>query len=149
MQVKTAQNTLIPCPPGRFFLTLSASMYFVQVGTSHNLFQFVSQWSLFIYPFVGRWKHFCSIIGHLLWRVSLWMGLFQRECYLLNTRVTSWLRQDSDKQTGMVDDFEDFFKGKSWCSYEHLWDENFAYITCISLRTRLCWLSLEGENEVI
>ena len=31
--------------------------------------------------------------------------------------MTSWLRQDSDKQTGMVDDFEDFFKGKSRCSY--------------------------------
>ena len=30
--------------------------------------------------------------------------------------MTSSLRQDSDKQTGMVDDFEDFCKGKSWCS---------------------------------
>ena len=29
---------------------------------------------------------------------------------------TSLLRQDSDKQTGMVDDFENFFKGKSQCS---------------------------------
>ena len=29
----------------------------------------------------------------------------------------SWFRQDSDKQTGMVDDFEDFFKGKSRCSW--------------------------------
>ena len=27
------------------------------------------------------------------------------------------LKQDSDKQTGMVDDFENFFKGKTWCSY--------------------------------
>ena len=29
--------------------------------------------------------------------------------------MTSWLRQNSDKQTGMVDDFEDFSKGKGQC----------------------------------
>ena len=28
-------------------------------------------------------------------------------------RVKSWLRQDSEKQTGMVGDFEDFFKGRT------------------------------------
>ena len=29
-------------------------------------------------------------------------------------------RLRSDKQTGMVDDFEDFSKGKSWCSKKTL-----------------------------
>ena len=37
------------------------------------------------------------------------------ELYIANAQVTSWVRQDLDKQTGMVDDFEDFFKGKSEC----------------------------------
>ena len=31
---------------------------------------------------------------------------------------------------------------------KHLWNMNFAYIPCISLRTSLCWLSLSG-NPVI
>ena len=31
---------------------------------------------------------------------------------------------------------------------KHLWNENFAYIPCISFRTRLCWLSL-ARNSVI
>ena len=62
----------------------------------------------------------------------------------LNSEAREW-RHDSDKQSGMVDDFEDFFKGKSRCS---LWNKNFAYIPCISLRTRLCWLSLAGNSVI-
>ena len=40
-------------------------------------------------------------------------GSLPKEVLSLNARVASWLRQDSDKQTGMVDEFENFFKGKS------------------------------------
>ena len=32
-----------------------------------------------------------------------------------NGEAREW-RHDSDKKTGMVDDFDDFFKGKSGCS---------------------------------
>ena len=28
---------------------------------------------------------------------------------------------------------------------KHLWNKNFPYVHCISLRTRLCWPSLEGN----
>ena len=31
---------------------------------------------------------------------------------------------------------------------QHLWNENFAYIPCISLRTRLCWLSRAGNSVI-
>ena len=31
---------------------------------------------------------------------------------------------------------------------KHLWNKNFAYIPCISLRTHLCWLSLEGNSVI-
>ena len=41
--------------------------------------------------------------------------LFQRITEHTNSRAREW-RHHSDKQTGMVDDFENFFKGKSRCS---------------------------------
>ena len=31
---------------------------------------------------------------------------------------------------------------------KHLWNENFAYIPCISLRTRSYWLSLAGNSVI-
>ena len=31
---------------------------------------------------------------------------------------------------------------------KHLWNKNFAYIPYISLRTRLCWLSLAGNSVI-
>ena len=46
----------------------------------------------------------------------LWWRLLVFAVTESNSEVREWLRQDSDKQTGMVDDFEDFFKGKSQCS---------------------------------
>ena len=63
-------------------------------------------------------------------------------------RASDVMTQTRHKQTGMLDDFEDLFKGKSRWFLKHLWNENLAYIPCISLRTRLCWPSL-AENSVI
>ena len=57
--------------------------------------------------------------------------------------MTSRLTQDSDKQTGMVDDLK-ISLGKKPVFLEHLWNDYFAYIPCISLIKRLCWLSLAG-----
>ena len=48
----------------------------------------------------------------------------------------------------MVDDFEDFFKGQKPVFLKHLWKENFDYIPCNSLRTRLCWPSLAGNSVI-
>ena len=31
---------------------------------------------------------------------------------------------------------------------KHLWNKNFAYIPCIFLRTRLCWLNLAGHSVI-
>ena len=31
---------------------------------------------------------------------------------------------------------------------KHLWNKNFAYISCISLRTRSCWRSLAGNSVI-
>ena len=52
-------------------------------------------------------------------------------------------------QTNKLDDFEDFFKGKA-CVPKTLilCNEDYAYIPCISLRTRLCWLSLAGNSVI-
>ena len=61
-------------------------------------------------------------------------------------RVTSWLRQDSDKQAGMVDYIWRFLYGKKPKFLEHLWHKNLAYIPCIFLRTRLYWRSLAGNS---
>ena len=43
------------------------------------------------------------------------LPFLSRFCLGDNSEARGW-RRDSDKQTGMVDDFEDFFKGKGWCS---------------------------------
>ena len=59
------------------------------------------------------------------------------------------LRQDSHKQTGMVDDFEDFFQREKRVFLKHLWDKNFAYSPRISLRTCLSWLSLAWNSVVL
>ena len=44
--------------------------------------------------------------------------------------------------------FSRLLKGQKPLFLKHLWNENFAYIPCISLRTRLCWLSLAGISVI-
>ena len=41
-----------------------------------------------------------------------------------------------------------FLKGQKRVFLKHLWNKNFAYIPCISLRTCLCWLSLAGISVI-
>ena len=44
--------------------------------------------------------------------------------------------------------FRRFLYGQKPLFLKHFWNENFAYIPCISLRTRLCWLSLAGNSVI-
>ena len=41
-----------------------------------------------------------------------------------------------------------FLYGEKPVFLKHLWNENFAYIPCISLRTRWCWLSFAGNSVI-
>ena len=55
-------------------------------------------------------------VAQLVNHINCWLiynpGEYEspKRALIASARVTSWLRQDSDKQTGMVEDFEDFFK---------------------------------------
>ena len=40
--------------------------------------------------------------------------------------MTSWLRQNSDKQTGMADDFPKTLSKTAGVPKAHFWNENFA-----------------------
>ena len=73
----------------------------------------------------------------------LWIMFVTAVCFLFLLKL-KWPK-NKNIQTGMVNDFEDFFKGKKLVFPKHLWNENFAYIPCISLRTCLCWLSLASR----
>ena len=41
-----------------------------------------------------------------------------------------------------------FLKGQKPVFLKQSWNKNFAYIPCISLRTRICWLSLAGNSVI-
>ena len=43
-----------------------------------------------------------------------------------NSEAHEW-RHDSDKQTGIANDFEDFFKGQKAVFLKHFWHENSLY----------------------
>ena len=58
--------------------------------------------------------------------------------------MTSWLRQ-TNWNGGW---FWKFLEGQKRVFLKHLWNENFAYFPSISLRTRLCWLSLAGNSVI-
>ena len=66
--------------------------------------------------------------------------------YLTNSEVREW-RHDSDKTQTNKLEWQMILKQKP-VFLKHLWNKNFAYIPCISLSTRLCWLRLAGNSVI-